>query len=514
MTYDLLFEVDVYSHFFKVSKVQHRMLNIIFAFNNKLTRWTWEKLPGQKPAFKPTHLFGVARNNNSEFRYHSGFLQEFLDILRQRGVPDNMYVVRHIPLYDAIDITATLNPKYELRPVQVLAADHIQREDLPSRSRLISFAMGQGKTLTSLATCAKIGKRIAVVILPTYLPKWCSDVKDTLMMTDKNIMTVQGGGQLRGLMSLAEEGQLNAEVLIISVTTLQNYYKSFEAEPDGLEGLGYPFDPDVLWEKLGVGAIIVDETHQHINSVYRAMMYTHVPLLIALSATLLSEEPVVKKVHEAMYPLPCRFQGEAMDKYIKVYPVEYGFKDLQPPVRTFEFGSNSYSHIAFERSIMQKPHLKQSYYKMIKHFVQLGYLDHRTPGDKMIIFAASIAMCTDLTNYLKKEYPQLDIRRYVEDDLYENVIESDIRVTTVLSAGTAVDIPMLTCALQTVSISSSVANLQSFGRLRKLKDRDVRFYYLYCRQLPKQIEYHQKRLELFRERAASIKDTPYPLPIC
>lgn len=507
--HDLFFEVDVYSHFFIISKIQNRALGLVFSFSNKLTRWTWVKEPGQKPAFKPTHLFGTKTKNNSEFRFHSGLLNDFLEHVKRGGMPDFGYVVRRAPLYQPAKIQATLNPKYELRPYQQKALEHIANKDIASNSRLISFAMGQGKTLTSLASCSAIGNRVAVVILPQYIDKWCSDIQETLNVPTKDIMTVQGGGQLRGLMSLAEENQLTSEFLVLSVTTLQNYYKLYETAPEDLDSLGYVFKPDVLWEKLGVGVIIVDETHQHINSVYRTMLYTHVPLLIALSATLLTEEPVVKRVHDAMYPRECRFEGEAMDKYIKVYPVEYNFKELTPPVRTTEYGSKTYSHNTFEKSIMQKPHIKQSYYKMIKHFVELGFIQHHKPGDKMIIFASTIAMCTDLTNYLKKEYPQLDVRRYVEDDLYENVIDADIRITTVLSAGTAVDIPMLTCALQTVSIASSVSNLQSFGRLRKLKDRDVRFYYLYCRQIPKQMEYHQKRLELFRSRAASIKDTPY-----
>ena len=66
------------------------------------------------------------------------------------------------------------------------------------------------------------------------------------------------------------------------------------------------------------------------------------------------------------------------------------------------------------------------------------------------------------------------------------------------------DIPNLRVVIQTVSVSSIQANIQNFGRLRKLKDRDTKYCYLYCNNIPKQKDYHMRRVELFRDRAASI----------
>jgi superfamily II DNA or RNA helicase len=119
-------------------------------------------------------------------------------------------------------------------------------------------------------------------------------------------------------------------------------------------------------------------------------------------------------------------------------------------------------------------------------------------------------MCTEYTKVLKDRYPDLDVRRYVEDDPYENIIEADIRVTTVQSGGTAIDIPKLRVAIMTVSIDSPVSNLQALGRLRELKDRDVKFYYLYCVQIPKQVQYHRNRKLLFEPKVASVVELHYP----
>jgi hypothetical protein len=77
-------------------------------------------------------------------------------------------------------------------------------------------------------------------------------------------------------------------------------------------------------------------------------------------------------------------------------------------------------------------------------------------------------------------------------------------VTTIISAGTAVDKANLRTVIQTVSVSSTVANIQNLGRLRKLDDgKDVRFAYLYAENIRKQVQYHHRREDLFAPRCAS-----------
>jgi superfamily II DNA or RNA helicase len=114
-------------------------------------------------------------------------------------------------------------------------------------------------------------------------------------------------------------------------------------------------------------------------------------------------------------------------------------------------------------------------------------------------------MATYLTERYTQLYPDKVVNRYCEQDPFENLTEADIIVTTVISAGTAVDIPNLRVVVQTVCISSSVANIQTLGRLRKLVGKDTRFCYLYAENLNKQRQYHQRRLELYSARVANHK---------
>lgn len=115
-------------------------------------------------------------------------------------------------------------------------------------------------------------------------------------------------------------------------------------------------------------------------------------------------------------------------------------------------------------------------------------------------------MATELTQMYQAKYPALKVRRYCEQDPFDNLNEADLIITTVISAGTAVDIANLRVVVQTVCISSSVANIQTLGRLRKLSgDRDTRFCYIYADNLNKQRSYHNRRVELFSNRVANHK---------
>jgi len=160
-----------------------------------------------------------------------------------------------------------------------------------------------------------------------------------------------------------------------------------------------------------------------------------------------------------MFPASIRHEKIKMEKYIECYPVSYNIADpIRTKIRTTEFGSNSYSQTAFEKSIMKNPVLLKKYTQIIDQVIEFGYIRNRVPGDKGIVFVGTVAMATYLTAHLKALYPTLDIRRYVAEDPYENIIAPDFRVTTVLSGGTAIDIPELIFSFMTNSMSSTVSN--------------------------------------------------------
>ena len=124
-------------------------------------------------------------------------------------------------------------------------------------------------------------------------------------------------------------------------------------------------------------------------------------------------------------------------------------------------------------------------------------------------------MCTELTEYMRKKYPRLDVRRYDEDDEFENLIDADVSVSTMQSSGTAVDIPNLTTVIMTTAMASSQGNIQGFGRLRALKNDNTKtdFLYFVCEDIPKHIEYHEKKRMILRDRVKHYKSVHIGKPL-
>lgn len=503
-----LFQLTIYSHFFKLTHIQPRAEACIIRFCTRYAIKQWVK-ENRRNVLKVTKVFAVRTRNKKEYRFHIGQLEDFYKILRDDQILDSMYTVATKPLYTPTDITIAIRSGWVLRDYQQNAHDFILEESMDdNHSRLVAMATGTGKTATAIITTATFKKRTMIVVLAAYVDKWIEDINKTVDAKKGDIVVVQGGKSLKDL----TYSEPTAKYVIISLNTIKNYFKAYEQHPDALEeeeGYGYP--PEELCEQLDIGCIIIDEVHQHLHAVYKFLTYTHVPKVIALSATLMSDDPLIKQIQHQMFPKEIRFDKVKMEQYIRCYSTSYFFTDInKDKIRTTEFNSNTYSHNAFEKSILRRPKVTENYMKLIGNLLHMGYIEHYHRGDKAAVFVSSIAMADHVTEWLKHKYPDLDVRRYVEQDPYENVIDADIRVTTVLSAGTAVDIPNLVAVVMTINMKSSVFNLQTLGRLRKIPDRTVRFYWIHCNQISKHHEFHEHRMEIFQDRVESIKEFHYP----
>ena len=502
-----LFKVIKYSHFFAVKDIQPTGIGILLNFSVRYVQKTFVR-EGGKSVLKPTRVFGT-RIEGGEFRFHIGQYKDFLWYLGHIGISEDIIQVTEEPLYEAKNIVTTVNPKFEEREYQTNIRNFLTIEEIDdNRSRLVALQTGMGKTFVSMVAASALNKRIMIVVLPKYVQKWISDAKEILQLEPKEILSIQGGKDLKSLLWLSTEQDIGVKVIIVSLTTIQNYYNDFKDHGLDIEAMGYPYKPEEMFKHLGIGTLIFDEVHQHLYGVYRVLLHTHVPKVIALSATLISDDHFIDKMQHIMFPKEIRYNKVPINRYVRVRVYSYGVQDRKTidKLRTTARGSNTYSHIEYEKSIMKFSPLLNNYLSIVSNILRQNYIDTKEPGDKAIVFAASIAMCNQILHRLKKDYPRLDIRRYVEDDPYENVIEADVRVSTILSAGTAVDIPNLTVAIMTNSVQSPVANLQALGRLRKLKDKEVTFCYIYNYHIKKQTEYHYKKKELFADRAVTIKE--------
>ena len=362
-------------------------------------------------------------------------------------------------------------------------------------------------TFVALSGIAVLGKIPCIVVKPAYIEKWTDDLIKTYNLGIEDIMVIQGSKHLLALLNKVKEGTLEYKAIIISNKTFQLWLTMYEKLKDETLDMGYCILPHEFFEHIGAGVRLIDEVHQDFHFNFKLDLYTNVEHAISLSATLITQDPFLRHMHELAYPISDRYVSPPLDKYISSYAVHYRFK--QPDkIRTSEHGSSNYSHGALEKSIMKHPPTVDAYLALIDYTLNIGYFKATKKGKKCIIFAYSVDMCTRIARFLDKKYPGYKVSRYVADDPYEHLMESDVVVSTLGSAGTAVDIPNLTNVILTTAIDSIQSNVQSLGRLRKLDDgnTETEFHYFVCSDIDKHLIYHSRKKEMLSNRAKSFID--------
>jgi hypothetical protein len=358
-------------------------------------------------------------------------------------------------------------------------------------------------TFSSLNALAELAKRFVVFIRPMYIPQWEEAIVQTLNIRKDQVLVVQGGKQLLALLDLAERGQLgDVAAIIISNKTFQFWLKAYSKFGVDSTNLGYSFLPDEFYDRCKIGVRLSDEVHLDLHLQFLIDLYTNVKRSIGLSASLLSMDSFTTRMQELIYPHDIRHNGGPLNKYVSSIAAFYQIKDTRPTRTTYP-GSTMYSHIAFEESIMQNNRLMDGYVKVIEQLFIEHFLKDYKPGQRCLIFAASVSLCTKLQYIFQRKYPHLKVNRYVDEDPFEYLLGADVCFSTVLSAGTAVDISMLKTVIMSNSLDSIQSNIQAFGRLREIAGLVLRFVYLVCLDIPKQVEYHKTKKELLIQRSKS-----------
>lgn len=449
-------------------------------------------------------VYAAANAQRTYYRFHINKLAEFKERATEAGFGPTLITWKDGPDLNPTLVSLPVRDKWVPRDYQDPFIDYLVKP-LPV-SKLIPLQTGKGKGLVASIASSRIGYRVGIMVQSKYVLKWHAELLEYYDIDPDKILVIEGSKSLMALFELAREGRLDAYILIFSVDTLQRWLSTYEQIGDGILSLGYACTPINWFQHLGIGTRIVDESHQKFHLLFKLDMYTHVARSIDLTATLITTDPFLAKMYEVKFPLVDRPKNLELDRYAHAFAVHFNF-DNPNKIRTSERGSNNYSHNALEDSILAHPPTLKNYLTLVDKVLVEGYFQHPREKKRAIVFASSIDMCTAMTEYFKKKYPHLDIRRYVGEDPYENAIEPDIRFTTNGSCGAAIDIPDLVCNILTQAISSIQANVQILGRLRKPADgSDVRFYFFTADNIPKHVEYYVQKKEILEERAAHFKE--------
>lgn len=505
-------QVECYSHFFLVRNAPREIKRILYRIASEFTTFSevYDKVLRRKK-MAPYRTFGFYTESTDEFRFHISLFARFKREVFSENLQRDIEFAE-IPMYEAVSVDLPLKESFTLRPEQEEALDFILSPmDDGNPYPLLSMPMGTGKTVTALAAASAIGKRLVIPVLKMYCEKWYFDVFDKLELEEKDVWLVDEGKKLLNLVHAVNDQPENLpKVTIISLNTLGIWYKLYISDPTSPKLAQYPFPPDELFQRMQAGFFISDESHLHLHAIYRLFCFSHIPKSVFLTATMRTYDPTELRIQRMMFPREKRFEKIKMKRYIKAYGIAYNLKDFRTSkIRTTQRGDNKYSHAAFEASILEQPRILKQFLKMIGDIVEEYYHKDYMPGDRAAVFVFTERFADAVCEYLLSRF-DYDTRTYLEDDPKENMYESDIRVTTILSGGTAHDVKLLRRVINTVSIDSPKANLQVLGRLRELNDRDVRYYWLYCLNIQKQVEYHEKRKVLIDSWIDTYRDIFFP----
>ena len=505
-------KIEIYSHFFAVFPKSVSARNAIYNFANRFveTEWKYDQQL-RKNVQVVKSVWGGRLEDNTQFRYPISLLGEFKRKLLNFGVPLEKITEKVIPSYTPHPEAFSLDPKYKLRDYQEEGhqfADQRKAEGI--NSVLLQMPTGSGKTVTLLAYAVKLGLRMGMIVAPAHMESWIGYFQSYFGLPPEKTYVVRGGKAIVKLFALCRSGDYEYPTTLFSLRTLTEFFKAYEADPQACIDMygGTPFE---LWSYTKIGFLGGDEVHENLEAVYWLQTFIHGPFHLGLSATMFHKDKFKSEMQNIIYPKAIRFDKIKMKKYIRQVNLGYRFEDIEKDHIRLSFPRRTtYSQNAFELSILKNRKVKTNVFKMLNVIFEEFWLNRKENGDKAGFYFSRIDFINEYLAHLKKSYPSLDIRRYVEQDPFENLMDSDVYITTIGSGGTGVDIAGLITVFNFDNVDSIQRNAQLLGRLREKEGKEMIFVQLYATNLKKHIGYKDSRDKLFEDRVLSRADVLYP----
>lgn len=496
-------QIDLFSHCVKVTRFNQIGKGALLEYCRGLAQWGPVRVGPGRFERRMLRVFVGVTATRDEFRFHINQFEDLCRHLARYGfyMDTNVRLIHH-PIYAPVPCEFTMRDLREERDYQIPLVNYLVE---PGSNKVVNLQTGRGKTFIALKALQRIAHRVVCVVKGMYIDKWVPDVESAYVLKKGDLMVIRGKEHLNRLIMLAQADVLEAKFILISLKTMFLFLKHYESH--GATELGSLIHPEDFYPLIGAGVRLIDEVHQDFHCNFRQDLYTHVPKTISLSATLESDDPFINSMYALTWPMGIRAPHVEYDRYIVVKSLWYS---LNKPQRVrWKNAMKQYSHVLFEQSIMKDKDMLTNYVEMINAIVMTSFIRTYEEGQKMLIFFATIEMCTYVVGYLKSLHPSLKVGRYVEEDKVEELHESDLIVSTLISAGTAVDVPNLRICLMTTALSSKQANIQALGRLRRLKDWPhihPEFIFLSAREMEKHRQYAEQKREKTDGKVLSFRD--------
>ncbi len=360
-------------------------------------------------------------------------------------------------------------------------------------------------TLTSLATIAEMNCKFTVTIPPKYFGLWTKALDETYRSVQGRYMTISGSAALQNLIDRALDNDLDGiDIFIISNITYRTFIEAFELHGDKLSDIGYNVPPTRFHELLGVGCQINDEIQEDPGLLFRTDIFTNIAKQIYLSATPFTGNAYVTKMIDKMLPPETAVRLPDYKVYIKCLGLVYNEIGIKPKHYLTPF-KNTYNHARYETQMLLNSKRHATYLRMVRKIAEGVYVNDRLEGQKLLILCATVAFIKDMVEYLRDQFPDLEVNEHVAGCPYERLLTNDITVSTIKSSGTGVDIPNLREVVLLQATGSEKDMIQILGRLRPLKlypDVSPRLTYMICENIPHHIRYSGNTQTIFKDRTS------------
>lgn len=505
-------KIVIYSHGIAVYAGNKRCREALLSYCYTLILWEWTKKP---PSWRPIRtmkkVYAGATRDRNEFRFHRNLLDELIQHLDGYGIRRSSIEFEELPAVDALQVEHPINSDVTPRDYQVGLIEYLSQDD--QSIKVTNLQTGLGKTLCALMSMVNLGVRTVIQLRGGYISRWMDDLEGLFKYKKGDILVIRGRDALMSLINMAKADDIQAKVIIISNKTLYKFLEEHEKNPHDNY---YGCRPEELYVLLRAGLRIVDEVHEDYHLSFRTDLYSHVPTSIHLSATLHTEDVFRRRMYDIALPKDCWYKGIEYDKYIVSYALFYQ-NNGDRKIRTSERGQDTYSHGAYEKSIMKHKEMLANYLEIIRWPVQKYYAeDDWQGGQKCIIFCYMVDFCIAVRDHLRKHYPELDIQEYVAETSEDVLKSADIIVSTIKSAGTAQDIPDLKTSVLTHAVRKKESNIQTLGRLRRMKrwpEVTPNFIYLNNTSIETHMKYHEAKVEIFEPLVLSQRVDHIPIKL-
>lgn len=450
----------------------------------------------------PDKPYAIADKTGTIWRFHKNSLSLVESFLNKERID---YTRHEVPIPRAAEVRFFKGNNQEPYENQPIVIDYLSGES--PVSKLVELQTGKGKTFSTLYTLRNWNLRTAIIVPKMYLGIWETDVPITYKIdqSKREMMVVRTKTDLKNLIaySATKEYKKNTKIVLFTTHVMAGYCQEFK---DDYRSEEFACPPWELFDRLEIGIKIVDEVHKNFHMNYILDLWLDYQQSINLSATMDSSDTEQNKFYQLAFPKQERCPHIPYDKFIEVVDYRY-YLGPQTKINSKQRGMGTYSHVAFEDSVMKNARYLKSYLTMLERVAEKEYFNGRDEGEKLLILCSTKLMARHIADHFKRRYPAEKVGTYLQEDNYDVLMEYTISVSTVMSAGTGVDIKGLFTNIMTQALGSRQSNEQCLGRTRKFNskpDHRPRFVFLTCNDIPKHREYAARKKDYFADKAYSI----------